>query len=211
MSLSRRSVLRTAAWSAPVVTLATAAPAFATSPIRKDPGINGWVLVSYGTDYGFDATFDSNPQPAPSTPDGAAFGLYLYDTVVGDVFKLASVTYWFRGKPEKVTRTGSGWSSGTYVGTETKSDGLTYHGYRFVYSGPFTRTEPLVRLDNLKVTAEEVASGDATFWVERHITINNVAYGFERRNGERGPLGNGFPSARRSISGKASASAGVMV
>lgn len=42
--MNRRSILKAAAWTAPVVTLATAAPAFATSPIRKDPGINGWVI-----------------------------------------------------------------------------------------------------------------------------------------------------------------------
>lgn len=34
---SRRTIVRTAAWSVPAVTLATAAPAFATSPIPGDP------------------------------------------------------------------------------------------------------------------------------------------------------------------------------
>ena len=197
--MNRRSILKAAAWTAPAITLATAAPAFATSPIRKDPGINGWVLVSYGTDYGFDATFDSNPQPAPSTPDGAPFGLYLYDTIEGDQFSAASITYWFRGKPDEIKRTGSGWTGGTYYGgTQTKPDGLTYHGYRFDYTGPFNRQGDIVWLNHLKVTADDVASGDATFWVERRVAINGQMHTFQRRNGERGPLGGGFPSARTS-------------
>ena len=208
MNMNRRNVLKTAAWTAPVVTLATAAPAFATSPVRKDPGINGWVLINHGTSKGFDATFNSNPQPAPQTPDGAPFGLYLYDTVAGDLFSAGSITYWFRGKPDEINRTGSGWSSGTYVGTQSKPDGLTYHGYRFDYSGPFNRQGDIVWLNHLKVTAEDVDSDDATFWVERSVAINGQVYTFQRRNGERGPLGNGFPSSsRRSLS---KASTGVL-
>ena len=35
--ISRRSALKTAAWSAPVITLATAAPAFASSPQPPQP------------------------------------------------------------------------------------------------------------------------------------------------------------------------------
>lgn len=205
---SRRTVLTTAAWTVPAITLASAAPAFATSTDpRKDPGINGWVLVNYGTAYGFDATFDSDPAGNdPATPDGAPFGLYIYDTLPGDLFSATSITLWFRGKvgswsngPRNSNSNGGGhgrgWSSPVSVGTQTKPDGLQYHGYRFDYTGSYVLSGGLMWLQDMEVTAKRVGSDDATFWVERNIAINGEMNAFQRRNGERGSMGDGFPSA----------------
>lgn len=213
MSVSRRSALRAAAWTVPAVSIAAAAPAFATSTNpRKDPGINGWVQVSYGTSYGFNATFDSDPAGNdPATPDGAPFGLYLYDTISSDLFSAGAITLWFRGKvgswvegSGSNTANGGGhgnkWSNPVYVGTETKPDGLKYYGYRFDYSGPYTLSGGLVWLQDIELTAKNVASDDATFWVERRIAINGEVHAFQRRNGERGPLGEGFPAGRARMS-----------
>ena len=43
--LSRRAVTRGALWAAPTLVVTSAAPAMAAS-LRKDPGVNGWVLTS---------------------------------------------------------------------------------------------------------------------------------------------------------------------
>lgn len=210
-SPSRRSILTTAAWTVPAITLAAAAPAFAdsTPPIRLDPGINGWVLVTYGTTYGFDATFDSDPAGTdPASPDGAPFGLYVYDAVTDGVqvpLGGASITLWFRGVVGRWTYGsrnsnpnggghGSGWSSPVSVGTRTQPDGLTYYGYRFDYSGGYVpQGDGRVYLQDFEATAKNVASGDATFWVERKIVVDGDLLTFQRRNGERGSMGDGFP------------------
>lgn len=216
MSVSRRSILRTAAWSAPAITLAAAAPAFADStPIRKDPGINGWVLVSWNKSTEWinrkwktfvNATFDSDPSGYRDnqTPDGALFGLYIYDTQPGDLFSAGSITLWFRGKvgswsygSRSNTSNGGGhgrgWSSPVYVGTQSKPDGKTYHGYRFDYSGEYTLSGGLVWLQDMEVKAHNIANSNGTYWVERHVAINGEVHAFQRRNGEDGPLGEGFP------------------
>lgn len=235
MSVSRRSALRAAAWTVPAVSIAAAAPAFATSTTpRKDPGINGWVQVSYGTSKGFDATFDSDPAGIdPATPDGAPFGLYLYDTQPGDLFSAASITLWFRAKVNSWTYGsrspvpnggghGDGWNrwetgwfgvntrvAPTYVGAETKPDGFKYHGYRFDYTGTFSNlgaADGLVWLQDFEATAKNVQHDDATFWVERRIAVNGQMFTFQRRNGERGPLGEGFPASRARMSASSAGS-----
>lgn len=210
---SRRTLIRGAAWTTPVILAVGAAPAFATS-LRKDPGINGWVQVNYSTRYGFDAQFNSNING--NGPDGAPFGLYLYDVNLGpgntilDTVTNASITLWFRGGVSSWSRNGtsSRWSNATSVVAQTKPDDLSYRGYRFDYNGSVpgsgfvVGSDGRLYLDDFNFTANNVDSGDATFWVERRITVNSVAQTFQRRNGERGSMGNGFPSgisSRRAV------------
>ena len=202
-SATRRRVTAATAWSVPVIAVASTAPAYATS-IRKDPGINGWMLVTT-TDQGrtsYDLRFDSDE---PGTgPDGAPFGLYIYDpnlnpagTAPADVYTAASITLWIRtdrstNPATTITKAGSGagWSSPVNVGVRTKPDGLSYRGYRFDYSGAYTlQSDGRVWLTDLVVVMDDIASADATYWVERAITINGKFETFQRRNGARGPHG----------------------
>ena len=43
--ISRRTVAKAVAWSVPAIAVAATVPIAAAS-LRKDPGINGWVLVN---------------------------------------------------------------------------------------------------------------------------------------------------------------------
>ena len=76
----RRAVATGLAWSVPAVAMVSAAPSFAAS-LRKDPGINGWVLNTTrdlgGCRYSLEV--NSAPSRGGATPDGAPWGLYLYD------------------------------------------------------------------------------------------------------------------------------------
>src|SRR5699024_6221352 len=77
--LSRRSVTRGALWAAPTLVVTSAAPALATS-LRKDPGINGWVLNSLTSFRNRTYQLEVNSTvSSPATPDGAPYGLYLYE------------------------------------------------------------------------------------------------------------------------------------
>lgn len=215
-NLDRRTVMRTAAWTTPVIAVAAAAPAFATS-LRKDPGINGWILISTtdretrGQDT-YKLRFDSD-EPGVG-PDGAPYGLYIYDVNLGpnntilDTFTNASITLWLRTDDDTTPSTGwstagsgAGWSAPTDAGLATKPDGLQYRGYRFAYNGSYTlNADGRVYLTDLIATTT-VNGSDATYWLERQITVNGTPQTFQRRNGDRGPLGNGFPSSQRRVAG----------
>lgn len=201
---TRRTLVRGAAWTVPVVAIAAAAPAFATS-LRKDPGINGWVLNSTD-DRGnrrYNLRVDSNPAGG-TTPDGAPFGLYVYDTntaagAILDTLTAARLVYWIIGtQTEGATWApnpghGTGWSTPSRGATQVKPDGLAYTPYTFEYSGPFTlRDDGRVWLQEFDTTASfrqpANRDGDVTYWTQRFITVNGVTETFERRNGTRGPF-----------------------
>lgn len=220
--LTRRSVVRGAAWSVPVIAVAATAPAFAAS-LRKDPGINGWVLIST-TDRdrnSYDLRFDSDV--AGTGPDGAPYGLYIYDpnrtgNVLNDVYTNASITLWIRTDTDLTPAnngwsragSGAGWQAPTDAGLQTKPDNFQYRGYRFAYTGSYTlvAAEERVYLQDFVATSNNIQGQDATYWIERRITVNGAERTFQRRNGDRGPIGNGFPgSQRRALSGDMTATA----
>lgn len=221
---TRRTLVRGAAWSTPVILAVSAAPAFATS-LRKDPGINGWLQVGT-SDRGrtsYDLTFDSTLNQ--SGPDGAPFGLYTYDpnrngNTITDTYSNASITLWLRTDratfPESLTGwnlagSGSRWSGPTDAGLRNfaaEGDNQQYRGYRFAYNGNVPGTgftlvaaEERVYLQDFKAFANDVNSADATYWVQRSITVNGVVQSFARRNGDDGPIGNGFPVNGRMAAG----------
>lgn len=209
---SRRTLVRGAAWSVPVVAVATAAPAMAAT-LRMDPGINGWVLnTASPSGCNHSLTVDSN---RPGTgPDGAPFGLYIYDTNDDDVITNATMTYWIEGTHTGVTwstLTGHSpcWSYQGSVGTEVKPDGITYTGYRWNYTCAIDPTDRTlgsdgverVFLGHFRVRSSNFSTpgrcGTApTYWTQRAITITTVENGteiftFQRRNGRRGAYSGG--------------------
>ena len=209
--LKRRTLMNGAAWAAPVVTLAAAAPAMAAS-LRIDPGINGWVSNSPVSRGGCDWTLEVNSAPSatPVTPDGAPFGLYLYDVQPTAVISNASLTYWIIGdhrSSNAVTWTAASghsacWVGPTTVGTQTKPDGLVYTGYRWTYNCTITPSQVAsdgrLRLGTFHVTASftqpSTLCSDVTYWTQRTITVDQDGAGsqaakvltFQRRNGTRG-------------------------
>lgn len=215
--LPRRSLLRGTAWAAPTAIVSVAAPAVAAS-LRKDPGINGWVrnIYSVGSCGNTNSSIEVTSIATGSTPDGAPFGLYLYDTEDVDTVDAAQLTYWVLGD-HPATGTGSiSWStlrghSSCWVGPtrmtpETKPDGLTYTGYRWTYNCTIdphnitNGTDGVARafLGNFHVTTGSFrqpkgSCGKLNFWTQRTITIDGEVYTFQRRNGTDGP----YATARR--------------
>lgn len=219
--ISRRSLVRGAAWALPTAMVAAAAPAIAAS-IRKDPGINGWVLVR--PDSQFDLSrwrwtyrleIDSTGTGGRSTPDGAPFGLYLYDTEDAKAATDASITVWILGdhrKSDQITWSSSqghsqNWSGPSMIGTQVKPDGMVYTGYRWTYRGEIQlgrRTQGRdgvyrVFLDNFHVrtnyfTQDSDYRSTLNYWTERAITIEGDTQTFQRREGTDGAYN---ASARR--------------
>lgn len=227
--ISRRTVAKAVAWSVPAIAVAATVPVAAAS-LRKDPGINGWVLVSTDPNVwscGAELTFNSAPRNGGRTPDGAPFGLYVYDVEDPNVFSDAKMIIWVIGDRSSINwRTRSGhspyWSGPTRIGTETKPDGQVYTGFQWTYTGPILAanrsvTDPdgveRLKLGDFHVRADVdgIRAGgyrcNVTYWTERMITIDPDGNGplpaevhkFQRRRGTMGDMsGYGGLRSRRS-------------
>ncbi|UQN31048.1 hypothetical protein [Brachybacterium kimchii] len=144
-----------------------------------------------------------------TTPDGAPFGLYLYDTDDVSTATNATITYWVLGNHATSGSTAITWSSASghsscwnyqgRIGTAQKPDGLTYTGYRWTYTcaiNPKSTTTgndgvKRVMLGNFHVTSNTFAQptgscGKLNFWTERAVTLDGNAYTFQRRAGTDG-------------------------
>lgn len=109
MTPSRRSVLRGAAWSAPVIAVAAAAPAFTTSPGSTTPEAvavtpQGWAGADFGSvsvdgvgwlpvagpgGGGADMGAQSYPLPVPAPPTGFVSAMALVP--LGGIWQAASI------------------------------------------------------------------------------------------------------------------------
>lgn len=223
---SRRTVAKAMAWAGPAIAVAATVPLAAAS-LRKDPGINGWVLNSWRS-IGCDATIrvNSNPSDGGPTGDGAPYGLYVYDVEDSNVISNATLTYWIIGDHTSSNRVtwsrmsnhSSCWSGPTMVGAEVKPDGFTYTGYRWTYDcaiSPSTRVMGRDGVERLflghfdqyaSFTQPRSLCGNVSFWTQRHITIDPDGTGslpatvhtFQRRNGALGPMSSALRAAPRS-------------
>lgn len=219
--VSRRAVAKGAAWAAPVLALGATAPATASS-LRIDPGINGWVLNSPTNlrgDCRWSLRVNSNPSNPGRTPDGAPYGLYLYDVQPNAVITNAKLTYWIIGDQNATwtanAQHSSCWSSPVRGAVQTKADGLPYTPYTFTYNcsilASSVSADGRLRLGHFDTTATFTQQddrgarycNDVTYWTQRTITIDQDGTGsqpadvltFERRNGTRGPASSGARSA----------------
>lgn len=209
-TINRRNVAKGMAWSVPALAVSVPAPAAAAS-LRKDPGINGWVLNSPRSRglCSYDLTVSS--RETQSTPDGAPFGLYIYDVEDPNTFSDARMVYWIIGNQNATVSALNGHSNcWQYAGRgapQAKADGLTYTPYTFNYTCPITSTDRVLDSDGVErlylehfrvqfsFTQPWDHCNDVTYWTQRFITIDRdgptgpeapEVHTFERRNGTRG-------------------------
>ena len=229
--MNRRTVAKGMAWAAPVVALASAAPPAAAS-LRKDPGINGWVLNSPTSQGNCNYTLEVNSTLSGNGPDGAPYGLYLYDVQSTAVISNAVLTYWIIGNQTATWATNSGhspcWSSPVRGTPATKADGLVYTPYVFTYSCSIdpakVSSDGRLRLGGFHVTATfkqpDNRCNNVTYWTQRSITVDQDGSGpqvpdvltFERRNGTLGAYtGSLAPQARSAAGSDSVGTAGTAV
>lgn len=233
--LSRRNLAKGIAWTAPALVVATAAPAVATS-LRIDPGINGWVLNS-PTSRGFCRYYIDVDSTVTNTrsPDGAPFGLYLYDIEDGASITGAKLTYWIIGDQEATWTRLAGhsgcWGSPVRGTPSVKADGLVYTPYTWTYSCAIDAAQQSFGSDGVRrlwlghfrarasFTQSSSRCSDVTYWTQRTVTVDRDGAGgrygaevltFERRNGTRGVYaGAGARSAGTFAAGSESTSGEV--
>ncbi|MBD2758928.1 hypothetical protein IEE94_05345 [Yimella sp. cx-573] len=228
--VSRRALAKGAAWAAPVVALGATAPATAAS-LRIDPGINGWVLNTTTALSGacrWSLRVNSNPSNPGPTPDGAPYGLYLYDVQPNAVISNAKLTYWIIGDQTATwvsnPQHSSCWSAPVQGALQAKADGLQYRPYTFTYTCPILPSavspDGRLRLGIFDTTATFTqpagVCNDVTYWTQRTITVDQDGSGpqpadvltFERRNGSRGTYSGSLSPRARSAAPAAGSGGG---
>lgn len=212
---SRRAVATGLAWSVPAVAMVSAAPSFAAS-LRKDPGLNGWVLNTARFHGDCLRSLEVNSAPsgsAPRTTDGAPYGLYLYDVSKDASYSNAKLVYWVRGDHQ--TQNPINWQaaaghstkwSGPVLGNRlTKADGYVYTPYTWTYTGTINpanvSSDGRLYLETFHVKAANFSMSEnrsclpLDYWTYREIVVDADGAGpqpsktlhFERRNGASGP------------------------
>lgn len=213
---SRRTVATGLAWSVPGVAVVAAAPALATS-LRIDPGINGWVVSTTANRGGCVRTLEvtSAPRNPGPTPDGAPYGLYLYDVSPKGRYSDAKLVLWVRGRHQTQNpitwRAGTGHSvkwSGPTVGTpQVKADGAVYTPYTWEYTGSIdprdVRSDGRLYLEDFHVISGDFSQSEGgrclplDYFTYREIAVDPdgptgaapaTTQRFERRNGDSGPF-----------------------
>lgn len=172
-TVSRRTVVKGAAWAAPVVAMASAAPAFAASQ-PENTSINGYVGFSgkctgWWNSAGTHVELDSRE---------GSYGLFVKNTTITTTISNAFIIF-YMSIPNLTWSTAAGndgWTAPTSTG-ETKSvGGRELYGYKTEYNRSITATENTTKLGNLHVTAQG-ANGcprDLVGLGERHVTVNGV-------------------------------------
>ncbi|MCG7421545.1 hypothetical protein MHY29_01595 [Micrococcus sp. ACRRV] len=213
---SRRAVATGLAWSVPAVAMVSAAPSFAIS-LRKDPGINGWVLNSPTAlgDCRYSLEVNSAPTRGGATPDGAPWGLYLYDVSPQGAYSNAKLVYWVRGTHtatqnpitwEAATGHSTKWSGPELGAPQTKADGFIYTPYTWTYTGTIdpanVKSDGRLYLETFHVRANNFSLSEnrrclpLDYWTYREIVVDPdgptgqqqpKTLHFERRNGPSGP------------------------
>lgn len=213
---SRRAVATGLAWSVPAVAMVSAAPSFAAS-LRKDPGINGWVLNTT-TNHGgcrYSLEVNSAPTRGGATPDGAPWGLYLYDVSKDASYSNAKLVYWVRGTHtatqnpitwQAATGHSTKWSGPVRGDAQTKADGFKYTPYTWTYEGTINpadvKSDGRLYLETFHVKATNFSMSEngqclpLDYWTYREIVVDPdgptgpqqpKTLNFERRNGQSGP------------------------
>lgn len=144
-AVNRRAVTTGLAWSVPAVAATAAAP-FAAASLVKNPGINGWVLNSPSFYSSCRRALTVSSNVGGAGPDGAPYGLYLYDTDPRGKYDEAKLVYWVRGdhyNRNRITWSAGGshsrcWRGPTVGKPQIKDDGFEYTPYTWTYTCPIS-------------------------------------------------------------------------
>lgn len=191
MDITRRAIAK-AAWTAPVIAVATQAPAYVASPSTNNSSINGYMEVNtQKRDGNARISFDSS---VSGSVNGIPYGLFLLSTSAADVITNMYVEFDILGAniPDIFGQASdTNWLNGQRLGNIVQKDGLTYTRYRLEYTGGLTdQSNPARReLDDLVITTDwynPPVGTNVTYWVRRFVTINGQQRFFQRRNGDNG-------------------------
>lgn len=178
--VSRRTVVKGAAWAAPVVAMASAAPAFAASP-PENTSINGYVVVSGSCKWNW-------PNSRRGTLDydsrSGNYGLFINNTTTSTTISNPSIIFYVSvsGLTWTTGEGNIGWSAPVSTGGTISRNGVTFYGYKSTLS-PTTvpATKGTTKLSALHVIASQGGCFTSTVSVvtERHVIINGTERSYD--------------------------------
>ncbi len=184
-AVNRRTLVKGAAWSVPVITVAGAAPALASSPIPPR-GLNGWVTLhrdcgGRGNDFWIDGRGSFT---GGGTNDR---GIWTFvDDPEADITH-AQIIFWFSRDGWSFTnQSGPGWSNLTRMNPQPANRPAPgYYAYVTTYQGSWTYFEaheawvadsdPYWTENNMPGTCGQVCA-----YADRTITVNGETVAFRR-------------------------------
>lgn len=170
-TVSRRTVVKGAAWAAPVVAMASAAPAFAAS---QNTSIQGYVQIG------------GNCSGLTINGTGSGYGLFIGNTTTSTTIANPYIIF-FLSAPSLTWTTSSGnsgWTAPVYIGHSTSIGGRTMYGYKTDLTTPVTARAGTTTLPdlNFRTTSGNACPGGHTRLYalgERHVTINGEARSYD--------------------------------
>ncbi|WP_371029204.1 hypothetical protein [Pseudoclavibacter sp. JSM 162008] len=183
--LHRRALLTAAAWSAPVIAVAVAAPLAAASQ-ELEKGLQGWVaLTTTQTTEWSQGIWPRRVTVNHLTIDGSGTppdrGLWVTGTSPRTKLDAASITFYADANVtwEPMSGNSGAWSTPVRTGS-TRVDGTECSVYVTRYQRPITATTTQTNLDNqLKFRSIE-NTGRTRVWARRAITADGREVAFTR-------------------------------
>ncbi|WP_251445753.1 MULTISPECIES: hypothetical protein [unclassified Microbacterium] len=196
--ISRRTVMKGAAWSAPLLIAAVAAPAYAASGKVPPKGLNGWVELRRNCD---NNTFVIDGTGSFTNGGTNDRGIWLFaGNTPAPVISGATIIFYINKSNLTFTNSsGSGWSnlvrssgddgsspaSGYYAYKTTYTGTWTYHTGNFVDNNGDPQTQVWVADSQPKWTASLGQSCPSlSAYARRTVTVDGSSYSFVR-----GPVG----------------------
>lgn len=188
--IERRTIIKGAAWTVPVIAGVTAAPTAAASVVVTDPpavSLNGWMGFT-GTENNAAFEIRSNSHLEGGTNQA---GFWVTGTNGDEVITDAHWTLWFtRPIGPFIWNTGPGfendgmWTTPAAAGTATVAhSGTTVYGYRSFFTGSFnvqpgqSNASPYVFEF---VTANPPGGAPLAFYLTRTVTVDGHVISFTR-------------------------------
>ncbi|MEE8868778.1 MAG: hypothetical protein SOH99_08140 [Acidipropionibacterium acidipropionici] len=166
--ISRRNIVKGAAWAAPVVAMASAAPAFAASQ-PDNTSINGVVGISgkCRSQGGISVDIDSR---------SGSYGLFVNNTTTSTTISDAYIIFYLSvpGLSWSTAYGNDGWTAPVSTGMTKVVGTRTLYGYKTTYTKSITASRNRTALGNIHVTATGGSSCPNNLYAlgERHVTVN---------------------------------------
>lgn len=129
-ALKRRTIVKGMAWTVPVVTMATATPAFAASPIPPN-GLNGWVNLEKSCTYDH---FTINGQGNFTGGGDNDRGIWVWVNDPTATISGAKITFFFAQSNLTWTNSSTGWSGLTRTPADDDPSLPGFYAYTTTYT-----------------------------------------------------------------------------
>lgn len=178
-SVSRRTIVKGAAWAAPAVAMVSAAPAFAASQ-TQNTSINGYVTIGGNclSRGGVAIEIDST---------GRGYGLFINNTTTSTTITNPFIIFYISvpNLTWSASSGNSGWSVPTFISGQTiTKNGHVLYAYKSSLTTPVTAVNGTTTLPNMHFISSGgtcPTGGDRTVYAlgERHVTINGEARSYD--------------------------------